>query len=489
MLQDIAQRALNRDPERPAIEFDGRWIAWGEIRRLADQLQRILAGSGAPPDAPVAFAPRNRPSSVAALLSLIAQGRTIRMIYSFQAPAVIARDIRQAAPAAFVGDAEDCRDEVLSALKDEGAASVALGGMNAKPLAGLERAGPEAAARRGPEEPCIEILTSGTTGPPKRFPLPCDMIAKHHVGAALDEAPAAQAPPFLLYFPLGNITGVYSTLPTLLKGQRVSLLEKFSLGAWRDYIVRWRPSHTGLPPSFVQAVLDSDIPISDLSCLKSLGTGAAPLDPNVQKAFEERYGVPILLSYGATEFAGPVAAMTLPLHAEWGARKLGSVGRALPGVQLRVIDPDTEEALPPEREGLLEVVSPRIGPGWIRTTDCARIDADGFLYILGRADGAIMRGGFKILPETIERALMTHPAVAEAAVIGIDDRRLGQVPAAALRLKPDAGALDAAALERHLRVHAPAPHIPVKWLFCLDFPRTASLKIDRAALRRLITEG
>ena len=177
--------------------------------------------------------------------------------------------------------------------------------------------------------------------------------------------------------------------------------------------------------------------------------------------------------------------MTAALHAEWGARKIGSVGRAMPGAQLRIVDPDSGIPLPPNSEGLLEVISPRIGPDWIRTSDIALIDADDFLFLRGRTDGAIIRGGFKLLPESIERALMLHPAVAEAAVTGMADHRLGQVPAAAIRLRGNFAAPAIAALETHVRHHLPATHVPVKWLFVRDLPRTPSLKTDRRALQAL----
>jgi acyl-coenzyme A synthetase/AMP-(fatty) acid ligase len=236
-------------------------------------------------------------------------------------------------------------------------------------------------------------------------------------------------------------------------------------------------------------VLDAGIPKEDLASIKALGTGAAPLDPSVHRAFEEKYGIPILLSYGATEFGGPVTAMTADLHARWGQEKFGSVGRPIGGAQLRVIDPDTDRILPPGEEGFLEVVAPRIGPDWIRTSDVALIDQDGFLFHRGRADGAIMRGGFKILPETIERALMRHPAVAEVAVVGLADHRLGEIPAALVRFKPDAGLPDLSSLEGHLRQHVLATHVPGRWLVCTEMPRTPSQKVDRAAVRRLFTDG
>ena len=157
----------------------------------------------------------------------------------------------------------------------------------------------------------------------------------------------------------------------------------------------------------------------------------------------------------------------------------------MPGAQLRVVNPATGEILPPNTEGILEVISPRIGAQWIRTSDVALIDADGFLFHRGRADGAIMRGGFKVLPETIERALMLHAAISAAAVVGIDDRRLGQVPAAAIQLKPDVESLPIAEIETHLRTHVPATHIPAAWRIVSDLPKNASMKIDRPAVRRL----
>lgn len=484
-LADLAGQALARDAALPAIEFEHLWFDWGDLRRVADAVRAALDASGIGPEAPVAFVPRNRPASIAALLALITQGRTIRMVYAFQSPAGIARSIAGLEAAAVVAHAEDFAPEVREALA--GKVAVALGTMEARALEGFETGLP----CPGPAEPRIEILTSGTTGPPKQFPVPYSVLEQFLVSALVarqGDAPET-LPPFLLFFPLGNISGIYSTLPMLIRGQRVTLLERFSIEAWRDHVVRWRPAHSGLPPSCVQLVLDADIPREDLASIRFLGVGAAPLDPTVQAAFEDRYGIPILLSYGATEFAGPVAAMTPELHAEWGRAKLGTVGRVMPGAQLRVVDPDSGTELPAGAEGLLEVVSPRVGPEWIRTSDIAVIDSDGFLFHRGRADAAIIRGGFKILPDTVERALMLHPAIADAAVVGVADRRLGQVPAAAMRLKPGVEAPEIKALEAHLRGHLLATHIPVHWLFCADLPRTPSLKPDRMAVRRLFENG
>jgi long-chain acyl-CoA synthetase len=491
-LETLCAQALARPPGEPVIEFQGAWRTWGEMRRVAERLAALIDASGAQPKAPIAFVARNRPSAIAALLGLIARGRTICMLYAYQAGVALARDAERLKPAVLVAAREDFSDELLSVLREQGTAAIALSEMDACALPGLEQSRAEAVLK-STAPPRIELLTSGTTGPPKRFAIGFDLIARHFVGSSLMQASAgpagsgsaAQAPPLLLFMPLGNISGVYTTIPVMLKGQRAVLLERFTVSAWHEYVLRYRPQVSGLPPAGVQMVLDADIPPADLACIRSLGTGAAPLDPTTHRAFEERYRIPILLSYGATEFAGPVTAMTAELHAQWGKQKFGSVGRPIAGAQLRVIDSDTSEVLPPGQEGILEVTVPRMGPEWIRTSDIAVIDEDGFLFHRGRADGAIMRGGFKLLPETIERALLLHDAISAVAVLGLPDQRLGQVPAAAIQLKPGVDRPEVADLEAHLRRHVYATHIPVAWRIVEELPRTPSLKIDRPAVRRL----
>jgi acyl-coenzyme A synthetase/AMP-(fatty) acid ligase len=487
-LSQLCANALARTPSRPAIEFAGQWFNWGELRHVADRVSALLQDCGIPAYAAVTFIPRNRPSAIAALLGLIAQHHTVRMVYAFQSGPAMARDIERLNPAVVIGAAEDFSEPVTQFLKAQGIAGIVLREMDASLLLGPSQILPKPASE--PAAPAqIEILTSGTTGPPKQFAISHSLIAKHYIGSqpinSEDDEKLLAATPTLLFFPLGNISGIYATLPVLLRGQRATLLERFSVAGWHEHLLRYRPEASGFPPAGVQMILDADIPPEDLSCIRRVGTGAAPLDSTVHRAFEERYKIPILLSYGATEFGGPVTAMTLELHGAWGEKKFGSVGRTLPGAHLRVIDPENGAVLPPGQEGLLEVISPRIGPDWIRTSDIALIDEDGFMFHRGRADGAIMRGGFKLLPEAIERALQQHPAISAAAVIGIDDHRLGQVPAAAVQFKPAVTAPSVAELESHLRDRIYATHIPVHWRFVDELPRTPTLKVDRPALKAL----
>ncbi|MBS3962392.1 MAG: long-chain fatty acid--CoA ligase [Sandarakinorhabdus sp.] len=488
-LAALCTEALGWPAGRQALEWQGGWIGWGRLAAIARQVQQALEASHAPRHAPVALVSRNRPETVAALLALVAMGRSIRMIHPFQSSAGMATDLATARPGALLAAAADIDGPVRDSIDALGIAAIALAPDGATVVApGGWRGPPPPAPDGGPD---IQILTSGTTGPPKHFAMTHRMIAEQLVLPALSDGAGTdweQAPPVVLYFPLGNISGIYATLPALLKGQRAVLLDRFSLDAWLDYIERHRPSSSGIPTSAMRALLDADVAPERLSSLRAMGMGAAPLDPALHRAFEARYGIPILLSYGATEFAGPVTAMTAALHAEHGAARFGSVGRALPGVQLRIVDPSSGAQLPPGSEGLLEVVAPRIGPHWIRTSDLAVLDADGFLFHRGRADGAILRGGFKLLPETIESALAAHPDVAEAMVVPVPDDRLGQVPAALVVPRPGADP-GADLLAIHLRHLLPATHLPVHWLMVAQLPLNASHKRDRRAAAALFAQG
>jgi len=490
-LSDLAAKVLDRDTTDSAIEYEGHFYDWSDVRSLANQLIALIDSSGAPAHGPVVFIARSQAAAIAAFLALLRTGRTIRMVYPFQSQAGIARDIMALAPTIVVAAEREYGDEVKAAIREQGAAAIIIREMEAQALSGFDRSTADLPADL-PAEPQIEILTSGTTGKPKPFAVRHEMLANHFAkisSAVVGDGKADAEPiPALLYYPLGNISGLFSTLPALLNGSKVIVQDRFSVKGWRDYIVRYRPTSSGTPAAAVQMILDADVPPEDLASLKYFSTGAAPLDPRVQRAFEERYGIPVLLSYGATEFGGPVSAMMPDMHAQFGEAKFGSVGKPFGGAQIRVVDAQTGVELPAGQEGLIEVISPKMGPGWIHTSDLGLIDEDGFVFLRGRADGAIMRGGFKLLPETIERALLGHPAVSAAAVVGIPDRRLGQVPVAAVQLKPGASAPNDAELEAHVRELVLATHIPVNWLIVNELPKTVSMKVDRPAVARLFLE-
>lgn len=218
-------------------------------------------------------------------------------------------------------------------------------------------------------------------------------------------------------------------------------------------------------------------------------SGTAPLSPDDSDAFTQKYGIPVLTSYAATEFGGGVASWTLVDHQKYWRAKRGSVGRANAGTQLRVVA-DSGAPLGPDEVGLLEVKPAQLGPAaeWMRTTDMARIDADGFLWIVGRADQAIIRGGFKVMPDDVRLAVESHPAVTGAAVVGRLDDRLGETPVAMVELR-EHGSTDATGILDYLRTRLARYEIPAEVAIVEEIPRTPSGKPDLSAIRRYFSHG
>lgn len=266
-------------------------------------------------------------------------------------------------------------------------------------------------------------------------------------------------------------------------GRSFCLLERFTVEGWIDAVRRHRPATVSLVPAALRMVLEADVDPADLSSLRSVVSGTAPLDPDDADAFMATYGIPVLTSYAATEFGGGVAGWNLEDHGKWWSAKRGSVGRAHAGCELRVVDGDSGQPVAPGTEGLLEVKAAQLGhDDWVRTTDLARLDTDGFLFILGRADQAIIRGGFKVRPDDIKAALERHPAVRGAAVVSRADRRLGAVPVALVELRPGAGAITSEALLADLAHVLARYELPAEIVLVDVLPRTQSGKVDLAAV-------
>jgi acyl-coenzyme A synthetase/AMP-(fatty) acid ligase len=337
------------------------------------------------------------------------------------------------------------------------------------------------------------MLTSGTTGPPKRVDLGTDLLirtmagAKHYESnAGSVERPVLRGGVAIVNAPLVHLGGLFRVLQCVLDGRSFVLLPRFEVARWAEAVRRYRPKTASLVPAALRMVLDSDLTRDDLAGLLSVVSGTAPLDPADAEAFFERFGVPVLTSYAATEFGGGVAGWNLADHRKYAASKRGSVGRAHPGCDLRVVTEEGRE-LPPDEVGLLEVRAAQFGDDapWIRTTDLARIDADGFLWIVGRADQTIIRGGFKVHPDQVGSVLERHPSVRAAVVVGVPDARLGEVPFAVVEARPghtiDSGELLAYARERL------APYeVPVEMRCVEQLPRTDSGKVDLPAARKLL---
>jgi long-chain acyl-CoA synthetase len=229
-------------------------------------------------------------------------------------------------------------------------------------------------------------------------------------------------------------------------------------------------------------VLDAGVEPEVFSSVEVVTSGTAHLPIAVQEAFEERFGVAVLPSYGATEFAGGVAGWNLALHNKWGKIKRGSVGRAQQGRELRVMSLEDGLEVPAGEQGRIEIRT--AGSDWVPTTDLGRVDADGFVFIDGRTDDVIVRGGFKITPADIVRVLRTHRAVRDAGVTGLLDKRLGQVPVAAVELSSGA-AVTTEELLAYVRERVSRYQVPARLVIVDELPRTPSLKVSQPDLREL----
>jgi acyl-coenzyme A synthetase/AMP-(fatty) acid ligase len=339
----------------------------------------------------------------------------------------------------------------------------------------------------------IEMLTSGTTGAPKRVPLLAASLDKGVAAAGVYDGRKPGDPPKLrggvqiLNSPFAHISGVFGLFNCVAAGRASCLLDRFSVEAFTDAVRRHRPKVAGAPPSALRMILDAKAPKADLASLVAFRAGTAPLDPDLADEFYERYGIPVLQNYGATEFAGGVAGWTLADFKTHHRDKRGSVGRLNPGVEARIVDPETGEVLPHGREGLLELKAAQLGDGtsWVRTTDLGVLDADSFLWINGRFDNAIIRGGFKIFPDDVVRALEGHPAIREAAVVGLPDPRLGQVPAAAYILRRGASPPQEEELRSFLREKLLPYQVPARLMQVAELPRTPSLKVSQPDLKAM----
>ena len=468
--------------DRPFLEFERKWYSGTEITRYIDRIEAALRDAGVGTAEPVGLVVRNRVPHAAAILGFIAARRPVVMIYSYQSAGAIARDAEKLRLPAVLADTGDWAPELADAVARAGSAGVALSG---DPLAVTVTA-PRGAAQPDPALATagLHILTSGTTGPPKRIPVATKVLTHTVLSITMGQAGAPDDPPELVYWPFGSI-GVCQLLAAPCSGKRMVLLERFSLDEWVRAVKTYRISRTGVQPAIIRMLLEAEVPAADLASLEYLPGGSGPLEPELRAEFERRYRIPLLWAYGATEFAGSVCAWTLDLYHRYGTDKADSVGRPLPGVRVRIVDPDSGAEVAAGSIGYLEAAVEVIGPDWVRTTDLASVDSDGFVTLHGRGDGAINRGGFKILPESVRRVLISHPVVRDACVVGVPDRRLGEVPFAAVELWRGANAPTEGELKDLVRSALPSHHVPVAVTIVDALPRNAAMKVrpdDVAAL-------
>jgi acyl-coenzyme A synthetase/AMP-(fatty) acid ligase len=478
------------DPTATALTFGDRSYPWAYHHEAIEDLERLLDGTGAHR---IGIVLRNRPALLSALIAVLATGREVITLSPFHGDVGLAEDIAALAPQAVIADPRDwSRSGVADAVRDAGAVAIETGDERALVRREVEwTPDPRPVAH---SDVAVLMLTSGTTGKPKRVELTYARFGAAFdaagTGAAMNAELRLRSGSAILWTSLVHIGGLYFAVSSVLEGRTTALLERFDVDAWAALVREHRPKIIGLPPTAMRMVMDGGVPKDVFDGVRGVLSGTAPLDPGDADRFEARYGLPVLTNYGATEFAGAIAGWHLKLRREWGDAKRGSVGRAHPGIELRIVDQKSGVPVGPGEAGVLEARGgqlPADGDGWTRTTDLASLDEDGFLFIHGRADDAINRGGFKIVPSVIEDALKTHPAVTDASAVGLPDPRLGEVPVAAVTLRSPA---EPAELRDWLGDRLARYHLPTEIKVVDELPRTPSMKISRPGVRALfVPEG
>ena len=486
-ISELLKGVLEIDPKAPAVDYHETWYSWGDLGGQIDRILACISGLGLGEGARIGVLVRNHPDVLASILSALSIDGTMVSINHMLPEDKLRADLERLNLPVVIGISEDLeRAGLLETLAEAGSAVIETDPIlkSARLLPGFEKITGEGIVREQPGV-IIEMLTSGTTGTPKRIPLKRSSFVQSFKGAMSyekgrdpNEPPKLRPGTTMLTNPMGHIGGLWAALSTVLSGRQLCIIDKFSVEAWAGAVTRHRPVVAGAVPSGLRMILDAGLPADVFSSLKALRTGAQPLDPAITREFMERYNLPVLQNYGATEFSGAVAGWTLKDFRQHWDKKVGSVGRFQPGVKGRVVDPENGQLLPEGEEGVLEMQAAQFGIGdeWLRTTDRAVIDADGFLFIKGRADNAIIRGGFKVHADDVNKVLEQHPAVREAVTVGIPDRRLGAVPVAAIILKVGAKDPGEEELKAFARSHLIAYQVPVAFKFVDDVPRTPSLK-------------
>lgn len=493
-LSEHIRALLEIGPEDHFAESGGVWWSWGEAANLVAGLGAILADAGCTPGSRVGLLMRNRAEHVAAFATLFVERLTLVPLNPHLGTEGLASEVRSLRLPVIIASEDDwSTDGLRDAVTALSVVGVKLPSSAGSPPGILGRSQPGPDVLWGDDEAvAVEMLTSGTTGPSKRVPLRRSWLERalegaheHQNGPRSDLTAQHRTGLSIVTNPPVHMSGLTGLIRVLGEGRPMALLERFTVEAWVDVVLRHRPKVLNLVPTALRMILDAHVPTDVFQSVRVVTTGTAPAPPALILEFEERYGVPILVNYGATEFAGGVAGWSLSDHRAWRDAKLGSVGRAYPGVGLQIVDPKGDHLVPGEI-GILEVRMPgRADESFQRTNDIASIDSDGFLWIHGRADGAINRGGFKILAEEVQRVLEEHPSVREACVVALPDRRLGEVPVAAVELRSDAEPVDADTLLAFARMRLTSYQVPAQLVIIPNLPRTSGLKVPHEEVRAL----
>lgn len=490
----LSQRACEA-PDRTALVFeDGRSWSWGALDRVSSEAARILEARGIARGDRVAIVVPNRPEVVALLFATWRLGAVPVTISSLYNAAELAKTLEQTSPRFLVITPETPlagRWKTLCLAPDS---------MDAW----MRSAGSFESSRRPEElEATAEaglLFTGGTTGMPKpvitthggtlRAVRQLAEVSKGRPGPYKPAHPSV--PPNLLALPLFHSGGQHTMLFAFLVGRPLLLMKRFDARRVVELVARYRVDNLFLMPTMLYDLCALEEPV-DLHTVRVVLVAGQALDPQLRRRFENRFKIPIATNYGSTE-VGHVAGWTRADLAA-GRWKAGSAGRVYGGVRLEIRD-EHGKALGPGEEGEIcvwsDLVKGYLGDreasrelirhGWVHSGDVGYVDSDGVLFLVGRKREMIKTGGFQVWPSELETVLRSHPMVKDAAVMGVPDDRLGEVPKAFVVAAPEGQE----GLDRELMEFVKRSLAHFKAVRQVEFvtglPRTETGKVDRGAL-------
>jgi long-chain acyl-CoA synthetase len=497
-LAENLSASARRDPERTALSLDDAVLSYAALDDASARAASLLRERGVEPGDRVGLMLPNVPQFAVAYYGALRAGATVvpmNVLFRRREVAFALGDSDARVLFVWHGFAEEA--QLAAAESGTESVVVAPGSLEeltaaVSPLAGT--------ARREPSDTAVILYTSGTTGTPKGAELTHANLGRNAEVATrlfgLDRESV-----ILGSLPLFHSFGQTCTLnAAVLAGASVTLLPRFEAARVLEIIERDRVAvFMGVPTMYNALLNDAARERFDASSLRRCVSGGASLPVELLHGFEETFGCAILEGYGLSE-TSPIASFNHPDR----ERKPGSIGTPVEGVEMRLVDLTGGDVAPGEvgeivirghnvmkgywrkPEATAEAIS---ADGWFRSGDLARMDEDGYFFIVDRIKDMIIRGGYNVYPREIEEVLYTHPAVREAAVVGIPHPELGEEVAAAVALKPDAEATEDE-LRDFVREQVAAYKYPRVVWFVDELPKTATGKILKRELvrqRELIT--
>ncbi|MCX4767830.1 AMP-binding protein [Streptomyces sp. NBC_01275] len=475
----LPDRRAAVDPDGPAVSDGRRSLTNAGLLSRVRAASRHLQDLGIGPGDVVALKLTNRVEFVLLLFAAWRLGAAVTPVNPSMTDVEVTRQLADSGARLLV-------------VEDHAAAAADLATLAVGDLR-EEAPGRDHAPQQDPSALALLIYTSGTTGVPKGVMLDhANIDAMVEMGRlALELGPSDRC---LLILPLFHVNGiVVSVLTPLLAGASVVIAgRRFDPAAFFDLVEQERPTFFSAVPTIygMLAALPADVR-PDTSSLRFGVCGAAPASAELLTRFEARYGFPLVEGYGLSE--GTCGSTINPVA---GPRRAGTVGLPFPGQEIRIVDAAGAEVAP-GLDGEVIVRGPNVMrgylgrpeetarvvvDGWLHTGDIGRLDAEGYLTLVGRSKDMIIRGGENIYPKEIEDVLTGDPSVLEAAVIGVPDEKWGEVVVAYVQPRPGA-AVDPAALEALCARRLTGYKRPTSYVVVEALAKNAVGKIDKGALR------